>query len=310
MHYSNILEQLHKKVAIDIDFLLKEIADMVAGFPDKREMSGADRTAIAEAEALFDSLLEGVKPAFQNGDFATDPDTPDAAQTHSEQVVPASVAQEAIVYDHPTPSRRTAIKHKLAMSSLRGRHANKLKPVTCKFENLSASDRHDAIHLYVSLSEALAFSLHFDQVHLSRLQASGDPVRCLSDAINRLARKVFGSTVPMTFVFEFSEAGTLHVHGAAILQHSDKEVRVTFRQVLKRAAGVIHGEAAAFQLETKPLRDLHWNRYCEKDMSRTRDLLGTDKISFVSRELLTGARAYHDHRRALHKAARGRQSPQ
>jgi len=130
------------------------------------------------------------------------------------------------------------------------------------------------------------------------------------DTINRHCRKELGYLLPLVFTFEFSPTGRLHVHGFAVLPDWEQDTIRKFRLAMKKAGGKIEGLGSGRQIDAGPLYDWKgWQGYRLKDAPRTVATLGTDKISYCSRELTRAAREAYEAELARQKAARraGRQ---
>jgi len=117
--------------------------------------------------------------------------------------------------------------------------------------------------------------------------------------------------VPLTFLFEFTRANErLHCHGAAILPATDDDTLKLFREVLKKAGGIVKGLGSGRQCDVTDLYDaIGWHGYCSKEAARTRRLLGTDKIHHVSADLRKATEDDHNARRAAVTAKTKRKQP-
>ncbi|MCF6370970.1 hypothetical protein [Rhizobium halophilum] len=201
----------------------------------------------------------------------------------------------------PKAIRLQTIRERVASNKGRGRHKPRHNAVRCLSESYTRDERRQRTALHISLYPAYAFSLllsHEQAAYLSNLK-DRDPARAFSQSFYRKCRKVLGRTLWLTFQFESSEEGTMHLHGAIIPEDVHEP---TLRLILKQAAGVIHGPAAAFQLEWKPLRDRHWYTYCVKAAAQSAEAFGTDKLYHASEGLKREAMAHNDKQRRLERA--------
>jgi hypothetical protein len=252
----------------------------------------------------------------QNVSFATNPSCENDLQAVAGQgVEPFACVEGLVTYENPTltptptpsPSTPTTpaylplITERLAKQPKpRGRHARKRKPITKAWARLSPAEKLEATFDRAYQREAVAFSLNFSSKKIAKLEASADPARDLSCAINRVAKELLGFPLPLAFSFEFTDDDRLHCHGVAILPDWQEETVNRFRQVLKRAGGVMHGLGSGRQVDVKVLTDLKgWNGYRAKDADRAVEKLGTSKIEYISREL--GRVARDDHNADLEK---------
>jgi hypothetical protein len=245
----------------------------------------------------------------ENASFATNPACENGLQAVGGQGVAPVVCVEGLVtYENPTPTPSPTtpaylplITERLAKQPKpRGRYARKRKPITKAWARLSPAEKLEATFDRAYQREAVAFSLNFSGKKIAKLEASADPARDLSCAINRVAKELLGFPLPLAFSFEFTDDDRLHCHGVAILPDWQEEIVNRFRQVLKRAGGVMHGLGSGRQVDVKVPTDLKgWNGYRAKDADRAVEKLGTSKIDYISREL--GRVARDDHNADLEK---------
>ena len=134
----------------------------------------------------------------------------------------------------------------------------------------------------------MALSLDFNIGREGTLWNHAEPVRLLSGYIGREMRKVFGRVLPFSFGFEIAPGeGKLHLHGAVVLDDDTPAHRRRVARVLRQAAGNMPKASRARQCALKPMdAPSGWAGYTTKSINRTRKLLGTDKITFVSQDLL------------------------
>ncbi len=245
--------------------------------------------------------------ASKNVSFATFSTLENHAETPSAQGVPATRDDVGLVKCEHTPPSPTPpplippaylplVAERLARTPKpRGRHARKRKPVTKAWSRLSPAEKLETTFDRAFQREAIAFSLNFSGKKIAKLETSADPARDLSCAINRVAKTVLGFPLPIAFSFEFTEDDRLHCHGVVILPDWEAETVKRFRQVLKRAGGMMHGVGSGRQIDVKVLTDWKgWNGYRMKDRDRTVTRLGTSKIDYTSNALKQVAREDHD----------------
>lgn len=268
-----------------------------------------------ESCANFTSKIKA-NSVCENVSFATFPARENRAQAFAGQGVAAvSGGAGVVIYDTPittappSPSKPAYLPFVTERQSKakkpRGRHARKPQPITRAWSRLSPAEKLQATFDRAFQREAIAFSLNFSGKKIAKLEASVDPARDLSCAINRVAKDVLGFALPLAFSFEFSDDDRLHCHGVAILPDWEAETVNRFRQVLKRAGGMMHGLGAGRQVDVKVLTDLKgWNGYRMKDRDRTIAQLGTSKIDYASNALKQVAREDHDADLARQKARR------
>lgn len=188
-------------------------------------------------------------------------------------------------------------------------------PQLLKFEprrswkRLRPNERLALIAKTVLLSEAYAWSLNLEHAKSARLRKLGvDPVKDLSGRLNKLLKRHFGRALETAFTFEFDADERLHVHGFTILPDHAPETIAKFKLILKQAGGVIHGAAAGWQVEGKPMRSNGWQEYLEKDSQRTAELLGTKKIDYSSLPITQLAKKAHAADLARWKASKKRKT--
>ncbi|MDR5009443.1 hypothetical protein RGK87_10505 [Agrobacterium fabacearum] len=145
-------------------------------------------------------------------------------------------------------------------------------------------------HMAAENSGALAFTINFSDRLQATLKGSGDPTRLISGYIGRELRKALGHSLPHLFTLEVSRTGKLHAHGVVVVGDDlDEERILTIDKALGRAGGKL--KAARIVRQTQSYLDhLHdgegWAKYLSKARSATSRHLGTDKISFISTDLL------------------------
>ncbi|MCQ1779150.1 hypothetical protein NOJ05_18255 [Neorhizobium galegae] len=193
----------------------------------------------------------------------------------------------------------------------RGRHARKPKKITKAAVRHSKDERKTIIAERAFQREAIAFCLNFSAKKIAQLKASNDPARIIYNEINRLAKAIFGYALPISFEFDLDGDDRLHCHGIAVLSDWEEETVAKFRQILKRAGGVMNGRGSGRQVDVDRLKDWKgWTGYQHKNADRVIALLGTDKIDYTSRELKRLAFSDHDAELARQKESRRRKRPE
>lgn len=241
----------------------------------------------------------------QNECFATNSESQNHAEASTGQAVWASDGDEGLVtYETPTPpSVPSTLPSHIDIGrewlskrpKPRGRHARKPKQITNAAVRLSKEERKDVIAKRASDREAVAFSLNFSPKKIAQLEASADPARIIYSAINARAKELLGYPLSLSFEFDLDDNDRLHCHGIAILPDWTNETVAKFRQVLKRAGGIMHGSGGARQVDVDRLKDWKgWAGYQHKNVDRVIARLGTDKIDYTSRELKRVAFGDHD----------------
>jgi hypothetical protein len=265
--------------------------------------------------------------------FDTNPTCGKHAEAPAKQALPANSAVGSVVtYNHtpspiapiipiastsPLPGYIPLVAERLAkVAKPRGWRAAKAKAEKERFEalysrqwlGLGRDEKLQQVFHFGLMSEGVAFSLNFSAARLKRLMTSPDPARLLSQEMNRAARVCFGSIILLAFSFDVSPDGDrLHVHGIAIVPDFRNETLNRLRQMLKRAGGVVHGLGAGRQCSVDVYHHAEgWRGYLIKDQERTVEAIGTEKITFVSRELKQIAAREHNAMRAKTKARRKR----
>ncbi|GAK71143.1 hypothetical protein RRU01S_15_00680 [Agrobacterium rubi TR3 = NBRC 13261] len=163
-----------------------------------------------------------------------------------------------------------------------------------KWRNLSDIEKLTEAHITAESLGALAFTINFSDRLQKTLSAFSDPTRLISGYIGRELRKALGHSLPHVFTIEVSRSGKLHAHGAVVIGDDLREERIaSIDKALGRAGGKL--KAARIVCQTQSYLDhLHngegWAKYLAKSRSATCKHLGTDKISFISTDLLRLAR--------------------
>lgn len=136
----------------------------------------------------------------------------------------------------------------------------------------------------------IAWSLNLSRTKIQQLMKAAtngnDPTRPLTKEFNRQFQKHLGYVPPYSIGLEFNNHDRLHGHGSGIPREvTDVELK-RFRAAVAAAGGKVSGTSGRGQVQTKPLHDgFGWAAYTTKSLKRTRQLLGVDRVTFVSREL-------------------------
>lgn len=130
-----------------------------------------------------------------------------------------------------------------------------------------------------------AFTLNLNEREEKTLLDSPDPVRVLSDRINRALKAEGLSGAPYMMVLEVSPEGRLHAHGA-ILPPRGTDLK-TVNTALRKAGGRIRGKGAARQACLRSIFHADgWDKYLRKAQKKTKRVLGLEKITFISQPLI------------------------
>lgn len=141
----------------------------------------------------------------------------------------------------------------------------------------------------------LVFTLKLSAARARMLLQHTEPADELRRRIGRELRAAFGRSLPFSFIFEISPiTGTLHVHGVTLPPSTSGTDQQLIRQALARAGGKISGRAAGRQVDLKPITDgTGWAAYTQKAFDTACRSLGTNKVGYVSNDLLSQARVLH-----------------
>lgn len=237
---------------------------------------------------LLRRLVNDVPADEQARKIATKSETADNAKTLTAQGLEAVRHEARLVASQlPTHSTQQTIPHPAETEA----------PVTAsslqapkQWRYLSEGQKVLQAHIAAENAGALAFTINFSDRLQATLKASGDPTRLISGYIGRELRKALGYSLPHLFVLEVSRTGKLHAHGAVVVGDDLNEERIlTIDKALGRAGGKL--KAARIVRQTQSYLDhLHdgegWAKYLSKARSATSRHLGTNKISFISTDLL------------------------
>jgi len=153
--------------------------------------------------------------------------------------------------------------------------------------------RHEKLaRAFVVADEAggVAFTVNLSAALQSSLSSHADPVRLMSHYLNRELKSAIGAPVPYAFRFEVSPTGRLHIHGALIPASLDEEHILAVDRALARAGGKL--KADSLRRNTQSYLDhlydgLGWFAYVQKASNKASGFLGTDKVTFISNDLMT-----------------------
>ncbi|NSL24920.1 hypothetical protein [Agrobacterium tumefaciens] len=131
------------------------------------------------------------------------------------------------------------------------------------------------------------FTLNLDPAREKLLLSRRDPADDLRRRISRELKSALGYLPAYGFTFEVSPSGRLHVHGVLILKYSSDTDMKLVREALARAGGRMMGKAAPRQVAFAKIEDgFGWAAYCQKAFDTACNWLGTNKVSYVSTDLL------------------------
>lgn len=215
---------------------------------------------------------------------ATKPEAAETPQPLTAKGVEADRARDCLV----RPSHRPSDPHSTPSST-----PVSLKPTRKPWSRakIPARDRFGYGVDVAARNGGRAFSLNLSAARERSILRSADPTRTLSTYINRALKKNLGRPIPYSFAFEFSPEGRLHVHGAYIPVDQSKEHAQAVKAVFREAGGKIKGRAGSRQMDTDQIHDASgWFRYTLKTHRRTVTSLGTDKVTFISKNLRNLAR--------------------
>lgn len=234
---------------------------------------------------LLRRLVNDVPPDEQARKIATKSETADNAKTLTAQGLEAvQHGTRLVAPQHPAHSTQEHPAETETPASASTLQAPK------QWRYLSEGQKLLQAHIAAENAGALAFTINFSDRLQATLKASGDPTRLISAYIGRELRKALGYSLPHLFVLEVSRTGKLHAHGAVVVGDDLNEERIlTIDKALGRAGGKL--KAARIVRQTQSYLDhLHdgegWAKYLSKARSATSRHLGTNKISFISTDLL------------------------
>lgn len=138
------------------------------------------------------------------------------------------------------------------------------------------------------------FTLNLDPTREKLMLSRRDPADDLRRRISRELKSALGYLPAYGFTFEISPSGRLHVHGVLVLRStSDADMKLV-REALARAGGRMTGKAAPRQVAFAKIEDgFGWAAYCQKAFDTACNWLGTNKVSYVSTDLLRLSRSSH-----------------
>lgn len=223
---------------------------------------------------LFNGASES-EPPYK---IATNSEVVRHEKSHVEQGVEAHFDAARLVSPQHTPT--TPKTH----------HTNANQTPNRQWRKLTETEKLMAAHMVASEHGALAFTINFSERLQNTLQGSADLCRLISGYIGRELRKALGHTLPHLFTLEVSLSGKLHAHGVVVIGHDLSEERIiAIDKALGRAGGVM--KAARIVRQTQSYLDhlydaSGWAMYLTKARNVTRRHLSTEKISFISTDLI------------------------
>ncbi|QKJ91103.1 hypothetical protein [Agrobacterium pusense] len=220
--------------------------------------------------------------------IATKSETADSAEALTAQGL-AVTPQDArlVAPQHVTTPRQQTIPHPAETETPASAFTLQAPK---QWRYLSEGQKLLQAHIAAENAGALAFTINFSERLQATLKASGDPTRLISGYIGRELRKALGYSLPHLFVLEVSRTGKLHAHGVVVVGDDlDEERILTIDKALGRTGGKL--KAARIVRQTQSYLDhLHdgegWAKYLSKARSATSRHLGTEKISFISTDLV------------------------
>ncbi|WP_416796299.1 hypothetical protein [Ciceribacter azotifigens] len=188
----------------------------------------------------------------------------------------------------------------------RQRQERTFRSLTRAWRRLSAEERQARENDFILRSEAVAWSLNLDKETERLIRKVERPANCLANKIQRLAKATTGAKLPIMLVLEETEEGRLHAHGVVILENWARDTVRSFIDLLKRAGGQIGG---ARQVALRRLFSAKgWRNYITKVMPRTIANLGSNSVTYTSREITCLAREDYTRELERQKAVRSRRA--
>lgn len=138
-----------------------------------------------------------------------------------------------------------------------------------------------------------AVSLNLSERVEATLRKHADPVRLLSGYINRQMKTLFGWQLPYALVLEVSPEGRLHAHGAIIPIDKSPAHKKELSEMLRSAAGWIHGKQGSRQCVFKEMEGKEpdgWTGYGRLDRTKTVKALDTKKLEYLSHSMRSKTR--------------------
>ena len=135
------------------------------------------------------------------------------------------------------------------------------------------------------------FTLNLDPTREQTFLNRADPADDLRRRISRELKSALGYLPAYGFTFEVSPSGRLHVHGVIVPNFSGESDMRKIRDALARSAGKMTGKHAARQVAFTQITDgMGWAAYCQKALDTACRYLGTNKVSYISTDLLRFAK--------------------
>lgn len=131
------------------------------------------------------------------------------------------------------------------------------------------------------------FTLNLDPAREQLLLKRGDPADDLRRRISKELKAAFGTLPAYGFTYEVSPTGRLHVHGVIVPPSYTESDMKLLKEALAKAGGKIKGKGAARQVDISDIEDgFGWAAYCQKAFDDVCTWLGTNKVSYISTDLL------------------------
>lgn len=131
------------------------------------------------------------------------------------------------------------------------------------------------------------FTLNLDPAREKLLLKRGEPADDLRRRISKELKAAFGALPAYGFTYEVSPTGKLHVHGVIVPPSNTEGDMKLLREALAKAGGKIKGKGAARQVDVSDIEDgFGWAVYCQKAFDVVCAWLGTNRVSYISNDLL------------------------
>ena len=284
----------------------------LAAIANEKPLSGAERTALAELDALdaADTELADIERQLEALSLLPEPvEAPEPAATSRRQTLlerlnlAGNFASVSAGKTASKPEPRNSQKAHVARAPLeRSEGVCPVRPLTPtqtplpsppvthpystfpKSWKKASPEQKLTASILTAGHGSHAFTLNLSGKQEAALRASNDPARHISNRINRALKEAGIAAPAYSFALEVSPVGRVHVHGAIVLPAYADPQKV--KGALMSAGGRIKGRAAARQLQMRCMDGpAGWAGYVQKDLKTSRKALGTDKLTFVSTAL-------------------------
>jgi hypothetical protein len=136
----------------------------------------------------------------------------------------------------------------------------------------------------VHAGDGFAFNINLSTAEQRAIVESANPVRTFARRVQRAFQSLGLAAPPFAFQIETSPSGRTHVHGAVLHRPLSRDRLV---EALMLAGGKMHGKTASTQVRLRTLFYAPgWLGYMQLDSAWTREVLGKDRLSFISQDLL------------------------